>query len=358
MPPYRRTTSPLKIGKLFPIRKFIFVQATCRIVRTRQVLLAILVGASAAYAGFSLGWPLLAALTLFPVGFVALQTSLATIGRTRYWYRRGTRGRYSRSCPGCGQYIYRVGGDWILTCHRCGWRAGWPVIRWVTQSVPSRQLRRSASSGRLIIGFVGIIVITTNLAGLVSVSGLVLLLDSNSVVASDSTETTTPDPTIQHGYSREEVEDEFLQLLNAERRSRGKQSLSERDVLTEMGEAHSRNMAEYDYLGHVEPDGDTIEDRYRRRGLLPECRLPLDGSARYYEGAENAAYFWVNKRVQLTDEETFYVANETDLARGLFITWMNSPPHRKAMLVASADEAGLGLYIDERGKVYASLELC
>jgi uncharacterized protein YkwD len=37
---------------------------------------------------------------------------------------------------------------------------------------------------------------------------------------------------------------------------------------------------------------------------------------------------------------------------------MNSPPHRKAMLVGSADEAGLGLYITDENKVYASLELC
>lgn len=317
-----------------------------------------LAGAGVAFAGFSIGWPRLAILALFPLGYVTARTSLATIGRTRYWYRRGTRHIFSRSCPECGHYVYRVSGDWILTCHRCGWRAGWPIVRWVTQSVPSRQLRRSASSGRLLTAGVAIIVITANVAGLVTIDGLTTSIDDSASVGSDPIQTATPDPSIQHGYSRAVVEDEFLRLLNAERESRGKQSLSERDVLTEMGQSHSRNMAEYHYLGHVEPDGDTIEDRYRRRGLLPECRLPLEGSARYYAGAENAAHFWVNERVQLTDQETIYVADEADLARGLFRSWMNSPPHRKAMLVASADEAGLGLYVDDRGKVYASLELC
>lgn len=38
--------------------------------------------------------------------------------------------------------------------------------------------------------------------------------------------------------------------------------------------------------------------------------------------------------------------------------WMHSPPHRKAMLVDSADQADLGLYITDDGAVYASLELC
>lgn len=126
-----------------------------------------------------------------------------------------------------------------------------------------------------------------------------------------------------------------------------------------MGRRHSRNMAENNYLGHDEPGpGGTIEDRYRERGLLPECRLPIQGSDRYYPGAENAAHYWVNRDVRLENGSTLYVANEQDLARGLFLTWMNSPPHRQAMLVASADQAGLGTWIDSRRKVYASLELC
>lgn len=125
-----------------------------------------------------------------------------------------------------------------------------------------------------------------------------------------------------------------------------------------MGQTHSANMAKHDYLGHVEPDGDTISDRHRARGLLPECRLPLPDSNRSYEGAENAAHFWVDRRVQLETGETRYISDETDLAHGLITQWMTSPPHRRAMLVPSADEAGLGLYIDDRGKVYASLELC
>lgn len=170
-----------------------------------------------------------------------------------------------------------------------------------------------------------------------------------------ATATTAPGP-VQQGYNLARTEQAFLELLNEERTSRGLQPVSQRDGLTEMGRAHSANMAEYDYIGHEEPDGTTIEDRYRERGLLPECRLPTE-DGRYYAGAENAAHYWVDETLD-TSKGDLYVDSERDLARGLFRGWMSSPPHRRAMLVASADQAGLGIYIDERGKVYASLELC
>jgi uncharacterized protein YkwD len=181
--------------------------------------------------------------------------------------------------------------------------------------------------------------------------------------ATPSAPTATADPTatptpgiVQQGYNLNRTEALFIELLNKERNSRGLQAVSQRDVLTEMGREHSANMAEYDYIGHEEPDGTTIEGRYRNRGLLPECRLPTE-DGRYYAGAENAAHYWVDETVD-TSKGDLYVGDERDLARGLFRSWMSSPPHRRAMLVASADDVGLGLYIDERGKVYASLELC
>ena len=76
-------------------------------------------------------------------------------------------------------------------------------------------------------------------------------------------------------------------------------------------------MVKHDYLGHEESDGTTIEDRYRVRGLLPECPLPIEGSERHYAGAENAAHFWVDRRVQ-TGNGTIYIGTERDLGRGLF----------------------------------------
>lgn len=191
-----------------------------------------------------------------------------------------------------------------------------------------------------------------------------LLADSATSGATETggpvaTASSTDSGVTQEGYNLIKVEAYFIQYLNQERSSRGLQNVSRRDTLTQMGRNHSQNMATHDYFGHEEPDGDTIKDRYQQNGLLPECRLPISGSDRYYPGAENVAGAWVNRDFEAWKTgEIVYIDSERELARYLFNTWMRSKPHREAMLVSSADEAGLGIYIDDRGKVYASLELC
>jgi uncharacterized protein YkwD len=149
----------------------------------------------------------------------------------------------------------------------------------------------------------------------------------------------------------------FLSYLNAERSSRGLGNLTVRPELTAMGETQAANMAKHDYVGHVQPDGTTIRDRYEARGLLPECRLEQRGTDRYYPGAENAAQTWFNRSVR-TDDGLDFIGDEYDLGEELFEMWINSPPHREAMLLSSADEMGLGLEVTANGKVYAALELC
>lgn len=177
-------------------------------------------------------------------------------------------------------------------------------------------------------------------------------------IGDNSTATPTPAPSeTQQGHNLAETEELFIGLLNDERQQRGLHPVSQRDVLTDMGRAHSDNMAENDYIGHEEPGGSTIEDRYRERGLLPECRLPIEGTDRYYAGAENANGLVIGN-YRTTYGETLTVNTEEDIAQVLFREWMHSSGHRDAMLVASADEVGLGLSISDEGKVYASLELC
>lgn len=157
-------------------------------------------------------------------------------------------------------------------------------------------------------------------------------------------------------WNHELIERYFIMFLNQERSSRGLQNVTERAVLAKMGESHSQNMIRYDYFDHVQPDGTTIEDRYRERGLLPECELPTKEGG-YYAGAENLAKTHVNTNVIMDNGSTVYITSERELAKQLFVQWMNSKGHREAMLVYSADEAGLGLGF-ETDTVYASLELC
>lgn len=86
------------------------------------------------------------------LAYLGIRWTIAWLARVRYWVRRG--GRRRARCPDCGQRIRRLGGDWIMTCRRCDWRAGWPLMRWFTRSVPARQLVRTVSGPSLLVAVV------------------------------------------------------------------------------------------------------------------------------------------------------------------------------------------------------------
>lgn len=159
-------------------------------------------------------------------------------------------------------------------------------------------------------------------------------------------------------FNNSEVEVLFIQKLNEERESQGLNSVERWKPLTKMGDSHAANMAKHEYIGHEQPDGTTIEDRYRERGLLPECRLSAGGN-RYYEGAENAAGSDVSTDVTHPGNDKIYdIDTEEELAQFLMDSWMTSSGHRRVMLLESASRVGLGLNITESGRVYAALEFC
>ena len=300
--------------------------------RTRQVVFAVTAAIAGTIFTVVLGGYLPRYVLVAPIIYLISRWGFAAVGRIKYYLRKT--GQSGHSCGGCGQYVSRRRSDWILTCYRCGWKEGLPLLRWATSSVPAKQIRR-----------------TVSLRGLLLISLCLLLILSPSI-ATPLPEATSDD------YNRTEVRQEFQHLLNEERERRGLQTLDRRTELQKMGQSHAENMATFEYMGHVQPDGDNIEDRYRERGLLPECRLPLENSNRYYPGAENAYQGYVDAEIERDYAPDFYVGNSEDLAQVMFDSWMNSRPHRKAMLVSSADEMGLGFKTTEADKIYAALELC
>lgn len=317
------------------------------------------------------GQPALVAVLMATITYVIVRWLVAWGFRIRYWYQRGTKGIYSRSCANCGQYIYRRRRTWILKCERCGWTPGLPLIRWITHSVPGLQLRRTVVGPRLVLVtvIIGILLLGGVGGGITAITPSEIRADntdrgspinfSSANLSADlvSDNSSTPDPNVEEGYNRTLVERYFIKRYNEERSSRGLQSVSQSRELREMAKEHSDDMAEHDYLGHTDSAGRTIQDRYEARGLLSECRLDIMGSERYYRGAENVVSGYVNQRFR-NGGASYFVTDEQELAEALFSIWMNSPPHRRAMLVHSATEAGLGVSITESGKVYAALELC
>jgi len=156
-----------------------------------------------------------------------------------------------------------------------------------------------------------------------------------------------PDPDSKDDrLNKSAVESAFISDLNAERKERERGQVTQRDILSSMAQNHSENMATHGYVGHEQPDGTTIKDRYDDRGLLPECKLKIKNSNKAYYGTENA--------LRLTSPK---LINTNVLAENIKRAWMESKPHREAMLVESADEVGLGMEI-RQDKLYVALELC
>lgn len=337
-----------------------------------QVAAALAVAVGATCVLLLAGLSTVVAATAGLVVYAVVRSLLAWVFRVRHWVDRGTRGVSHVACPNCQARRHRQPGDWLLTCHTCGWRPGVPVARWFTRSVPARQFRKTVVGPHLVVGVLGIAILVGSATGItpdiaVPAEGIEPgMLAEGTVAGAGVTPTDRPTPTPTATPVPDDdgdrindtlVRDVFRSYLNAERASRGLGSLTLRPELTAMGESQAANMAEHGYVGHVQPDGTTIRDRYEARGLLPECRLDRRGTDRYYPGAENAAQTWIGRSVR-TDDGVDYIGDERDLGEELFEMWINSPPHREAMLVASADEMGLGLTVTAEGRVYAALELC
>lgn len=110
---------------------------------------------------------------------------------------------------------------------------------------------------------------------------------------------------------------------NDERRKRGLAALAWDDALAEVARAHSRDMARRSYMGHESPEGAGPADRVRAAGIA-------------YRGlAENVAR-------NLHMEEPVAAAVEG---------WIESRPHRKNLLNAEFTRTGIGVAIDDEGRV-------
>lgn len=361
-----------------------------------QITFALAAALGVTYWLFSNGYgPLTAGLSGL-VAYFLVRWLIAWLYRIEYWHNSG--GIRKRNCAECGQYIYRKRGDWVPKCYRCGRTVGLPGVRWIRHSVPAVQLKRTVFGPAFVIVVIAVALLASGVAGQVALSEVSLPDGNSNDDAEDARETGTDDegsggqssesssdddividvpgvdvdlPTVNPSIDPDDVtisadqetnktavREAFMQRLNEARQERGLQTLSERAVLVEMGNQQAADMAENNYIGHEDSQGRTIEDRYRARGLLPECKLETTGN-RFYPGAENAAesYIWQDL-IRWWDDKIVSIDSEERLAEHLFNSWMNSSGHRKVMLLNSADEAGLGLAITDSNNVYAALEFC
>ncbi len=151
------------------------------------------------------------------------------------------------------------------------------------------------------------------------------------LVQSNFSATTTP-ALPQMSYVRAPqlaAEQQFVDLVNSERRYLGIGELRTNSLLTEVAREHSREMYELGYFDHISPTDDlrTPMKRYLKAlGYVPSwARL-----------GENLCYCSV-----------------VDVNRG-HQSLMASAPHRANMLDERYEQVGVGVYISPDGRLYVT----
>ncbi|WP_435159408.1 CAP domain-containing protein [Haladaptatus sp. DFWS20] len=169
-----------------------------------------------------------------------------------------------------------------------------------------------------------------------------------------STTQPTTTPSEPNGFDRSEVERYIHQFVNEERTSRGLDAISFDTELRDIARSHSEDMATRGYFSHTSPEGENFADRYDQAGYT--CRAPTsDGS--YLTGGENIAQTWYDTPINNGDGTVRYTT-ERELARGIVDQWMNSQGHRENILTDAWQNEGVGIYVTEDGKVYATQNFC
>jgi uncharacterized protein YkwD len=119
--------------------------------------------------------------------------------------------------------------------------------------------------------------------------------------------------TRQRGVTGEVAEREGLALVNRDRAAAGLPPVAWDDSLAAIARAHSRDMADHDFVGHVSPRTGTVVDRVHKAGVTPG--LILENVGRAYSAQEAQSGF------------------------------MASPGHRANVVDARAKKIGVGVVL-------------
>ena len=167
----------------------------------------------------------------------------------------------------------------------------------------------------------------------------------------DSDGDETSDDEAESGdLDRAAVERYVHEAINEERTARGLEPLAFDTELRDIARAHSQDRAERGYFAHVDPDGNDVVDRYEAAGY--------DCSVNGYTGGENIAQTWYDTPVVTDDGETVQYETEEELAEGIVTQWMNSPGHRENILATQWENEGIGIYVTDDDRVFATQNFC
>jgi hypothetical protein len=136
------------------------------------------------------------------------------------------------------------------------------------------------------------------------------------------------------GLDASAVETHVEDLSDAEREAASVGTTTHDADLAAVARAHSRDMRARDYVNHTNPDGQDPQDRAAAAGI--ECRV-----------GEN---IYQTPRGSLAD-------SERALADHVVRSWLDSPGHRRTLLVEGYTRQGVGVAVGDDG-VYVTQLFC
>jgi len=170
----------------------------------------------------------------------------------------------------------------------------------------------------------------------------------------------TPDPrpendvisqgtvTIGKTYTRpqewfnEKIAEIILDLSNDERALRDLPSLTRDTALDVIALEHSKDMAQRGFFDHTNPDGEDPADRADRHHYDQSRTLP-DGTS-FYGIGENIVKIPVEKNVygfgEIRNDDPY------EIAQVAIESFMDSPPHKEALLLPAHEKIGIGVAFD------------
>ena len=157
--------------------------------------------------------------------------------------------------------------------------------------------------------------------------------------------------------SVEDVEEALNERIASLRDRHDRGALRLDDTLSRLARAHSRDMIARRYFDHRNPEGLSPADRAAAEGYTCRRDLP-DGS--WTEGASENIFFitLANGWSERDGVRTMRWRSLEEIVDTIAETWMESPPHRRTLLLEPAETVGLGAAVSSDDELLVTLMVC
>lgn len=165
---------------------------------------------------------------------------------------------------------------------------------------------------------------------------------------SDSDPTNNDQPELEYNgtLDKNDVMTEVIRLANEERTERGMDGLAQDVELQDVANYKAEKMTTQEYISHTSPSGETVEDRFER----------FDTGCTEY--GENLAQTYYKSKIDVNYGSFDTYTTEEELAEGIVKQFMASDSHKENLLDSDWEKMGVGIGINDEGRVYVAQEFC